>query len=281
MGKIKHSKFRNTGIIFELLSNQVALDVLSGASSTSLDIIKRHFHPKSQLKKELSYYRAIEKSSELKESVSIKLIDSICDDHKKLDKKLLESEKYELVRDIKTKYLLEKFFNARVRSYKLSASIYKLFESLYSGSSTDYVDSYNVLLENIYSQSKPSQITELKTIFTDESVDIQKLTLRLIIERFNSKYSNLNPKQRTLISKFINENTELPPFKSFIYKEVEFVQSELSSYIQRTADTVLKIKLSEVSKLSNDIVTSRVLKDSHINAMLKYYELIKSLKLEQ
>ena len=52
--KIKHSKFRNTGLIFELLVKQIASDTLNNKDSEAVSIIKKHFANKSTLSKELS-----------------------------------------------------------------------------------------------------------------------------------------------------------------------------------------------------------------------------------
>ena len=41
--KIKHSKFRNTGLIFELLVKQIAADTLDGSDSPAVDIIKKFY----------------------------------------------------------------------------------------------------------------------------------------------------------------------------------------------------------------------------------------------
>ena len=41
--KIKHSTFRNTGILFELLVRQVTIDTLKGVDSPAIDIMKKYF----------------------------------------------------------------------------------------------------------------------------------------------------------------------------------------------------------------------------------------------
>ena len=41
--KIKHSKYKNTGLLFELLVRQITADTLNGGSSPSLNILKKSF----------------------------------------------------------------------------------------------------------------------------------------------------------------------------------------------------------------------------------------------
>ena len=40
---IKHSKIKNTGLLFEMLIRQITADTLSGKSSPSIDILKKTF----------------------------------------------------------------------------------------------------------------------------------------------------------------------------------------------------------------------------------------------
>ena len=49
--KIKHSKYKNTGILFELLTRQITADTLSGDSNKSLEFLKKHFNSKTELLK--------------------------------------------------------------------------------------------------------------------------------------------------------------------------------------------------------------------------------------
>ena len=57
MGKLKHSKCKNTGILFELLVRQIAADTLGGKNSLALEIIKFHFKKGTELTKELNFYQ--------------------------------------------------------------------------------------------------------------------------------------------------------------------------------------------------------------------------------
>ena len=50
---IKHSKIKNTGLLFEFLTRQVTADVLSKEKkSKSISIIKHRFNEKTELGKE-------------------------------------------------------------------------------------------------------------------------------------------------------------------------------------------------------------------------------------
>ena len=40
--RIKHSKFKNTGILFELLVRQIASDTVSNKDSAAIDLVKKY-----------------------------------------------------------------------------------------------------------------------------------------------------------------------------------------------------------------------------------------------
>jgi NADPH-dependent 7-cyano-7-deazaguanine reductase QueF len=57
--KVKHSKYKNTGILFELLSRQLTSDTVEGVKPHSLDIIGKFFRKGTQLHEELQYYNVL------------------------------------------------------------------------------------------------------------------------------------------------------------------------------------------------------------------------------
>jgi hypothetical protein len=49
--KVKHSKFKNTGILFELLVRQITADSMVNQNSKALGLIKRYLGDHSELHK--------------------------------------------------------------------------------------------------------------------------------------------------------------------------------------------------------------------------------------
>lgn len=279
MKKFKHVKYKNTGIIFELLSKQVASDVLTNNKNYSLSIVRRFFKEGTELNKELACYQALIDTRNKKESSALKLIEIVLKQRKSINEKQLNREKYNLISEIKAKYDLMKFFESRVNDYKLKASVYKLFEYDSADNPTGHVNSYDTILEHMTASNK-SIVSEndAKSIYNQQSDEIKKLAFKMVIEKFNNKYKNLNDKQKVLINKFITENTSLEPFKNFIYQEAINIQKSLYSLIRKIDNTTLRIKLTEVNNLANEIVNTKRIKDEHISAMIKYYELINYLE---
>ena len=82
---LKHSKFRNTGIIFELLVRQIAADTLSNKESKAIDILKRYFR-KGELANEHKVYNILYTAKVLNEAKAESLINSALEVSKKLNK---------------------------------------------------------------------------------------------------------------------------------------------------------------------------------------------------
>lgn len=276
MKKIKHVKYKNTGIIFELLSKQVAADVLTKQKPVGLSIIKKYFNEGTELYKELTCYQALTDTKIQKEPLALKLIDGILEQRSNINQQILAREKYKLIGELKNNYDLQRFFDSRVPNYKLYASIYLLFEHNHSENPVKHVEGYGIVLEHLTNKSPAAQ--KVTTLYEQQSSEIKQLAFKLIIEKFNNKYKNLNIRQKKLVSKFINENTSLQPFRNYIYTEIQYIQRSLLNISNRIKDPALKIKLNEVSALANQITVSSKIKDEHISSMIKYYELIDYFK---
>lgn len=279
MSDLKHSKHKNTGIIFELLSKQIVSDILCEKKSDALSIVKRLFKKGSELSKELTLYRSILEFNRKDRQTAGKFLDLVIDQRKKIDVEKLKKEKYKLLGEIKKSFKEDIFFTSRITNYKMLASIYKLFEYSAAASPAQYINNYEIVVEGIVSpQITQSPATEALKIWETQDPDVKKLAFQLVIGKFNDKYKGLNLRQRNLISKYINENPDTPEFKDFIIKECSYITNSLSKLNEAITDKALSIKLTEVTTLINEIITSRFIKEEHLTGMLTCYELINLLK---
>ena len=275
MKKFKHSKIKNTAILFELLSKQVTADVLSETSNKSLPMIRKYFNSKTELGKELACYHIVTETIGKRESSANKILELAVQHRKRLDVKKLAREKYNLISELRTVYDIDMFFESRVSNYRLYAALYKMFEYDSSDNPTAHVESYETILEHMTSTPKANMISEGKKMYSEsESPEVQALTFKMIVEKFNKKYKNLSERQKKLINRFITENTSLEPFKNYFYGEVKSVRSDLYEIAKTVDDKSLRIKITESITLMNEMVTSKYIKDEHLSAMLKYYQLV-------
>lgn len=288
MKKIKHSKFKNTGVLFELLVRQITLEVLNGdKTENAKKIVKEFFSPGTELNKELRLYELLLKEKYNSENRAEKFVDTVVQAHSKINEAKIAKEKYNLIREISSKFDIEQFLSSPISNYKVLASIYKIFEAKKS-ENYDIKDIFNskiTLIENII--SKPSkQIVEKKTIedtklmetYTQQEKDLRLLTYKILVETFNKKYTNLDGKQKGLLKEYINNMSNTTKFKDYVLSEIPKITNDLNKISENVTDKVTKIKLTETISVLNKMKVGKQVSDSQVSAIMLSYELIKELK---
>jgi hypothetical protein len=279
MKNLKHSKFKNTGVLFELLVRQVASDTLNNNDSKAIPIIKKYFAKSTELAKELNLYQTLVKEKFAKEDKAGHLIDAVSTAKAKLNQTVINRQKYNLIKEIKNTYVLEDFFKTKVSNYKTLAAIYKLFEYTIADSPVESVNNRYTLIEHITRKDvkKVAPLNEMSS-FIKQDKEVRLLSYKILVDRFNEKYSDLNEGQKSILRNYINAVSEGTELKSFIGEEVSKLQKSLKSLTSKVDDKVVKIKLSEVSNLLSEIASAKTVKDTHILSLLRYHELVKELK---
>ena len=279
MKNLKHSKFKNTGVLFELLVRQVASDTLNNNDSKAIPIIKKYFAKSTELAKELNLYQTLVKEKFANESKAGHLIDAVSTAKAKLNQTVINRQKYNLIKEIKNTYVLEDFFKTKVNNYKTLAAIYKLFEYTIADSPVESVNNRYTLIEHITRKDvkKVAPLNEMSS-FIKQDKEVRLLSYKILVDRFNEKYSDLNEGQKSILRNYINAVSEGTELKSFIGEEVSKLQKSLKSLTSKVDDKVVKIKLSEVSNLLSEIASAKTVKDTHILSLLRYHELVKELK---
>ena len=278
MKKIKHSKYKNTGILFELLVRQIATDTLNNKDSIATQIIKEHFSKKTELVKELKLYQSVIKETFNSEYKASEFLNIILRERTKLNETTLNRQKYNLIKDIKTNYVLEDFFKYRVSNYKENASVYKLFEYSTDDNPKQYVECKSTLLEHLKTSSKNTD--KVSSIVNDEyskqPKEVRLLAWKMLVESFNNKYGTLSNKQRYILKEYINSVDNSEKLKNFVVKESKVLKKALNSI--KISDKIVKIKVNEVINLTSKLQSSKTITESQILSLLRYYELHDELK---
>jgi hypothetical protein len=279
----KHSKFKNTGILFELLIRQVTSDMITNQDSKAVRIVKKYFSGDTELLKEYNLYSAILKAPVTTEAKAESLINAVLQESKKLDTDLLNKEKYALIKEIKRHYDVENFFKAKISNYKASAAIYTLFEATRLKNPVDTSSLINnrlTLLEHITKETVTKVTVEKKAAqeFIKEDEDIRILAYRLIVEKYNEAYANLSEDQKEILKEYINNVSDTKQLKEYLNAKIDQVRKELAEQAQKVEDKVVKIKLKEVISLIKPLTERQAIKDDHLLSLMQYYELVKELK---
>jgi len=275
MKRIKHSKVKNTGLIFELLVRQVASDTMNNKPSQSLKVIKRHFKPGTELSKELNLYRTISAEKFKTENKAEQFVDAVVKARKDINESQLRRDKYNLIKDLKSNFNIDDFFKSRVNNYKVQASTYKLFEYSSADDPKEYVDSKFTLVEHV--QDQP-QIKKMGTLIEEQNKDVRILASKIVVDKFNSKYSGLNAEQKRTLREYINNVTNSVKLKKYIISETKKLQNSISSLKSNVPSKVVRIKLNEVANLLTELSKKHNVEDKDVLTMLRYYELVNELK---
>jgi len=280
--RVKHSKIKNTGILFELLSRQITVDVMNDSGkSKAVEMLKKFFNEKTELGKENQLYQVLLKQNYNSTRKSEKLVDAVLRAREKLQNKKLRNEKYNLIKEIKENYKVEDFFRARIPNYKVYASIYKTFlaETTPVFDPADEVDSTFTIIEHITRNKVKPRDTDSKIIseFKKEDKDLRLLSYQLMVDTFNSKYKNLNSMQRNLLKQYVNNISNTNSLREFVDSEVGKIKKILSKFLPMVTDKVTKIKLTEAIKQTDTLSKGKIVKDKQVVALMRYYELIKEL----
>ena len=279
--RIKHNKFRNTGVLFELLVRQIASDTLANTDSKAVKIVKKFFH-NSELAKEHKLYHTIVTAPRLSEGKAEVLVNTTIDCAKKLNKEQLLKEKYNLIKEVKKHYDLESFFKSKITNYNVLAAAYTLFESAMENKFVEpkqIVINKLTLLEHITKkQLIKEETTEVATALNKEDNNVRLLAYRMLIEKFNNKYSNLSDRQKSVLKEFINNISNPEHLKTYINENLDKVKKELASLVKKVDDKTTEIKLNEVISLIKPISNKSSVKDDHLVTLLQYQQLAEEIK---
>jgi hypothetical protein len=285
MKKIKHSKFKNTGFLFELLVRQITSEVMSSSKSVAEKLLKEHFNSKQELSKELKLYQYLINEKYNSESKAEQFINTILEARKKIDEKKLTKEKYNLIKEIKETYNLDEFIKSPISNYKTLASIYKIFETVVTDTQyepTDIVSARFTIAENIINSSIQNKDIKLKDAVLEEyrkqDDDLRAVSYKLLVESFNNKYSNLTNDQKGLLREYINNINNTGKLSEYVSNEVTKLVEGLKEVGSKISDKVTKIKLAETIANIRKIKSVKKIKEQHLSAMMMTYELLKELK---
>jgi hypothetical protein len=280
MKKSTHSKIKNTAILFELLSRQVAADTISGVeASPALTIIKEFFKADSALAKELMLYQTLLKEKYNNTEKANYLLNTVIKLRNKLNTNQLKEQKYKLIREIKKHYNLTNFFKTNLSEYKIYASTYRVFEGVSVAKVSEVVQSRYTILEHLVRKPK-SKINEEKGTenYLAQDSEIRLLAYKLMIDKFNEKYADLSIKQKNILKEYINNISNTTALRDFILLESKSLNISIKKVLPKVQDKITTIKLNEVCNMLTKLEKIKTIKEEHVLSLLLYHELLKELK---
>jgi len=279
---IKHSKYKNTGILFELLVRTITADTLSGKNSEATNILKKYFS-KTELGREYKLYDSLLKRTNLSEGKAEVIINTVLESAKQLNRTSLKKQKYNLINEIKKYYNLEDFFKSKLPNYKAQAAVYTLIEAYSDNKKQSHeqiITNKLSLLEHLTSNIVKSKETTsgIMDEFNHHDKDTRILTYKILLEKFNSKYSDFSNNKKSVLKEFINSVDNTNKLKEFYNSKINEIKSELTSLNIKTKNQVTKIKINEVSTFLVKLDKNDKVNNDHIVNLLQYCDLLEELQ---
>ncbi len=283
---MRHSKFRNTGILFELLTRQVTADIIAGKDeSEAKDLLFKYFKENTELGREWRLYNFLLSEKIKDEHHADRFLSVIVEQRKKLSNAKLAREKYELIKEIKELYPINDFLKANIKNYRTLASIFKLFEDDSSKDlkfdAKEVYQAKTCIIENIVDRPKKSGEEDILKFYAQQNEDVRLLSYRILVEGMNKKYKDLDENQKNVLREYINNISNTNSLGEYIVKEVDNVKKQLCELSSKIKDNdVIRIKINEVVRQLNKVkpLPNKIVKDNQVMVVLLSYELLKEIK---
>jgi len=279
MKKLKHSKYKNTGILFEMLVQKLTSETLSSNKSITVDIIKKYFGKNTELSKELHLYNSLLKEQFKTEARAFDYIRTIKLAHGKLNQSVLKRQRYNLVKEISDKFVFENMSKIHINNYKVLASINMIFEHEETDNPKQIMECKHVIIDNgLLTERISKQKDPVLEKFESQPKDVRLLTYKLLVDKFNNKYSGLTESQKQLLNKYITNVNDTTVLREYVQKIIPVIKKQLLEQSKLINDKVVKIKVEKLSEMLCNVENLKTIKESHILSLLRYFDLIRELK---
>jgi len=280
--QINHSKYKNTGILFELLIRQITNDTLNSKDSHATNILKKYF-VKTELGREYKLYETLLKKTSLTETKANIITNTLLESSKSLNKGVIKRQKYNLIKEIQNHYDLKEFFNHKLPNYKVYAAFYTLLESLNLPSDSEpeqIINNKVTILEHLTAaQIKSTAIKdEVMSEFENADKDVRFIAYKMLLENFNVKYDTLHTNQKTILKEYITSVDNTSRLKEFYINKINEIKTELTDLNKKTKNKVTKIKINEIISIINPPLKNAKITDNDLVDLLQYYDLINELE---
>jgi hypothetical protein len=279
MKKLKHSKYKNTGILFEMLVRKLTSETLSSNKSSTIDIIKKYFGRNTELSKELQLYNALVKEQFRSEAQALDYIRTVKSAYDNLNQAVLRRQRYNLVKEISDKFVFDDMAKMHINNYKVLASINMIFEYAETANPKQLLECKNVIIShNIVSERVQPTRDTLIEAFESQPKDMRLLSYKILVDKFNAKYSGLDESQKQLLNKYITHVNDTAALREYVQTIIPTIKLDLAKQAKSITDPATQIKVSKLSEMLCNVESMKTIKESHVLSLLRYFDLVRELK---
>ncbi len=261
-----------------MLVRKLTSETMSSDKTVTVDIIKKYFGKNTELAKELQLYNSMIKEQHKTEARALDFIRTIRESYNNLNQSVLKRQRYNLVKEISENFVFERVAKIHINNYKALASIYMLFEYNDSDNPKRLMECKNAVLEHtLLTEKVMLPKDELLETFSKQEKDTRLLAYKLMIDKFNDKYSVLSESQKHLLNKYITNVNDTEALREYVSKVIPTLKMRLAEHVKHTTDKVTKIKVQRLSEMLCNVETMKRLKESHIVSLMRYMDLIDEL----
>jgi hypothetical protein len=279
MKKLKHSKYKNTGILFEMLVRKLTSETLTSNKSVTIDIIKKYFGRNTELSKELQLYNSLIKEQFRSEAHALDYIRTVKSAYDKLNQSVLKRQRYNLVKEISEKFVFTDMAKMHINNYKVLASINMIFEHSETDNPKQLMECKTAIIDHgIISDRVQPKKDAIIEAFESQPKDMRLLSYKILVDKFNEKYSVLDESQKQLLNKYITHVNDTTALREYVQTIIPKIKSDLAEQANSITDAATKIKVSKLSEMLCNVESMKTIKESHVLSLLRYFDLVRELK---
>tara|TARA_R100000951_G_scaffold89182_1_gene77351 strand:- start:1532 stop:2329 length:798 start_codon:yes stop_codon:yes gene_type:complete len=261
-----------------MLVRKLTSETMSSDKTVTIDIIKKYFGKNTELSKELNLYNSLIKEQHKSEARALEFMRTIRESYNRLNQGTLKRQRYNLVKEISENFIFERVSKIHINNYKALASIYMLFEYKDSDNPKKLMECKNAVLEHTLIERKTETQKDIVIEeFSKQEKDTRLLTYKLMIDKFNEKYSGLSESQKQLLNKYITNVNDTESLKEYISEVIPTLKNKLAEHSKHITDKVTQIKVTRLSEMLCNVETMKRLNESHIVSLMRYMDLIDEL----
>ena len=275
----KHNKKRNTGLLYEFLVRYISKSIIEEndkKTKNALKILTKFFKRETELYKEFRLINSLMKTNVQREQTAVSILQESKKFSKKFDFKKLNREKSLLIREINHTFSDEDFFNQKIKNYKIFATIQTLLND-WRNPTIDNIERTSKYEEEIL--TRLLEQTEKEKELNEYIVqDVDKLVIKLMMEKLNKKFSEqLNNEQKEIVKNYVfvaddDEKTKIN-FIDYLKEVQKKSLASINKFLKENEDKILSEKSEKVKNLIENEKLNENVDDKLVERFLKYAKL--------